>query len=249
MTPKYGRVLWGCLAATVVCLAGALPFSAARAGDSPDAIMERTRTTYGALRSYADKGIVLSEFGASEKERHAFTTVFNRAPRHFILDFRKQGGDQFVIWGDPDAFHTWWKETADQSDYPNPSNVDAINLSDVTTVGSATKIPTLLYPKASLVGALSHFADAVLDGSEDIGGQPCYRLVGRTNDVYGATGKEVNFRKLTIWIDKTTMLVRQIREERKSRPGEVDRTTTTYEPQANPSLPDSRFTFKSPDSQ
>jgi outer membrane lipoprotein-sorting protein len=235
------------VAATLIVAAGLA--SAAFAQDSPEGILQRTRATYAALSSYSDSGVVVVEFSASAQDRHTFTTYFSRAPRHFLFDFHKERGDRFVVWGDPDAYHTWWKTTDQQSDYPNPKNVDAINLSDFPTAGSVTKITTLLYPKAALVGALSHFADATLDGTEDIGGQRCFRLVGRTSDLYGATGKEVNFRKLTVWIDAKSLLVRQVREESKAPPGALNRKTTTMTPEANPSLAESRFKFTPPASE
>ena len=237
------------VAAALLAANGLSVSAAASAEDSPAAILQRTRTTYAALSSYSDSGTVIVDLSASAQDRHTFTTLFKRAPRHFLFDFRKQGDDRYVVWGDPDAFHTWWKEIDQQSDYPNPQNIDAINLSDFQTAGSVNKIAMLLYPKASLVGALTHFADAALDGTEDVGGQRCFRLVGRTSDLYGATGKEVNIRKLTLWIDAKTALVRQIREEAKAAPGLMNRMTTTYVPVANPTLADGQFTFAPPASQ
>jgi len=237
------------LLAAAVCAAAMIDAPVLRADESPDAIVQHMRSVYGALNSYSDRGKILKEYTVDVKDEHTFTTYFNRAPRHFLLDFRKAGDDRFVIWGDPDAFHTWWKTTAQQSDYPNPNNIDAINLNDVTTSGAANKIPTLLYSKAPLVGPFTHFSDPSLDGMEDVGGQKCYRIVGHTNDVYGATGKEVNFRKLTLWIDSKTYLLRQVREETKAPPGSIDRTTTTYEPQANPAIPDGNFKFTPPESE
>src|SRR5437016_14638635 len=81
-----------------------------------DDLLQRSRTMYGALRSYADTGVVVKEYSASTRDRHTFSTNFNRAPRRFRLDFNKQSGDRYVVWGDPDAFHTWWKTTGQQFD-------------------------------------------------------------------------------------------------------------------------------------
>jgi outer membrane lipoprotein-sorting protein len=234
------------------CAMAVLGAAAARAAETAETILQRTRAMYGDLGSYSDSGVVLQEYGPAAspgKGKHTFATSFKRVPRHFLFDFRKEGGDEFVIWGDPDAFHTWWKTTGVQGDYPNPNNLPAFNLSDFQTSGSATKIPVLLYPKAALVGSLSHFADAALDGNEEIGGHPCYRLVGRTNDVYGQTGKEVNVRKLTLWIATDTLLIRQTREESKAGPGEINRVTITFDPKVNPALEVSRFKFVPPESQ
>jgi hypothetical protein len=251
MTRRINGRLARSLAATILfCLA-----TVARgvlAADTPETIMQRTHDVYGALATYYDTGVVLDEYGAAatpSTSRHSFATYFRRSPRNFLFDFHKQGDERFVIWGGPDAFHTWWSATSTQVDYPNPNNLPAINSSDYQTVGSATKIPTLLYPKAALVGALSHFADPKLDGTEVIAGHPCHRLVGVTSDLYGLTGNEVNRRKLTLWIDVQTLLVRQVREEWQATPGQIHRTTTTFDPTASVAIDDTHFSFVPPRSR
>jgi outer membrane lipoprotein-sorting protein len=252
MKHRFAKGFIRAAAILAACAGVALCAAAAQAAETAETILQRSRAMYGDLSSYSDTGVVLQEYGPAGspgKGKHTFATYFKRAPRHFLFDFHKEGGDEFVIWGDPDAFHTWWKTTGAQGDYPNPNNLPAFNLSDFQTTGSATKIPVLLYPKAALVGSLSHFADAVMDGTEDIGGHPCYRLAGRTNDVYGQTGKEVGFRKMTIWIATDTLLIRQTREESKASPGQINRVTLTFDPKANPALEDGRFKFVPPESQ
>jgi outer membrane lipoprotein-sorting protein len=223
-----------------------LSVAVARA-QSADDILKKMRDTYAAMNSYADSGTVINEYGPSGRDRHSFTTYFNRSPRHFLLDFRKQGGDQYVVWADPDAFHTWWKTTGQQTDYPNPNNVPAISQSGQNTKQAALKIPTLLYSKAQMGGDFNNFADEELDGTEEIGGRRCYRLLGRASDTYAASGKEVNTRKMTVWIDAESYLVRQILEEWKAVGGSRTRLTTTYQPQANPSLEDNKFKFTPPE--
>ncbi len=219
------------------------------AGEAPQEIMQRVRDTYGQLHSYSDSGVLLQEYGAAQspsRERSQFTTWFNRAPRRFHFEFRKAGGDRLVIWGDPGAFHTWWKATGVTADYPNPNNLPAINLSDFPTSGAVTKIPTLLYPKAALLGALTHFTDLTLAATEDLAGHRCYRLTGTSSDLYGQTGKAVNTRRLTVWIDASSMLIRQISEEYPVVAGQIHRITTSFEPQTDPALPEAGFGFTPP---
>src|SRR5690349_5203765 len=135
-----------------------------RLSSAPDDVLARSRAMYAALNSYADTGVVVNEFGpanAPSKEQHAFATYFRRAPRAFYFDFKKASGDQFVIWGDPDAFHNWWKTTGVKEDYPNPNNIGAFGTADPRTLGSAMKIPTLLYANARLQGPSTNFTDAV----------------------------------------------------------------------------------------
>lgn len=212
-----------------------------------DDVMQRSRAVYAQLQSYADTGTVVNEYGSDATDRHTFVTRFNRAPRRFYLEFNKQGGDRFVIWGDPDAYHTWWKTTGQEYDYPNPNNAPALSQSGRNTGGASTKIPTLLYAKAALLSDFSNFTDGELDGDEAVNGHRCHRILGTTRDVYQATGKEVNVRKFTVWIDAESLLIRKVVEEAKALPGERNRTITTFEPQANPTIDEAKFRFTPPE--
>jgi outer membrane lipoprotein-sorting protein len=223
-------------------------FGAAPSTASED-VFERSRAMYTSLSSYADTGTIIKEYGSAKdpaRDRHMFTTCFRRVPRAFYFDFKKDGGDRYVIWGDPDAFHTWWKTTGVQSDYPNPNNVGAFTTSGVTTSGATTKVPSLLYKKGALPSDFAFFTDGVLDGREEIGEHQCDRLVGTAKDVYGNTGHEVNVRKMIVWIDRESLLIRKVVEEWPPLPGQVSRTTTVFEPQANPALDESKFRFTPP---
>ncbi len=234
------------LANATTILATAVFLSTVAHAQNAENILQKTRDTYAQMKSYADNGVVVNEYGASSEDKHTFSTAFNRSPRHFLLDFHKQGGDRYVVWADPDAFHTWWKTTGQQADYPNPNNAPAISLSDLNSKGTALKIPTLLYGKA-FRAAMLNIADPELDGTEEIGGRRCHRVVGRLSDVYAATGKEVNIRKVTVWIDSDSFLIRKMIEESKAVPGQRNRTITTYEPRVNPALDDSQFKFTPPE--
>jgi len=228
------------LAATIILLGVAVR------AQNADQILQKTRDTYAVLKSYSDSGAVVVEYGTSSVDRHSFSTSFNRAPRRFLLDFRKQGGGRYVIWGDPDAYHTWNNTTGQQFDYPNPNNASAISLSGQSTKGASGIIPQLLYSKAALGGLFNNVADMTTDATEAIGGRNCYRLVGRASDTYGATGKEVNVRKVTVWIDAQSSLVRQVREEWKPLPGQRNRNTIIFQPQANPAFDESKVKFTPP---
>jgi outer membrane lipoprotein-sorting protein len=234
---------------SITILASATFLCSALAGaQGVEQILQKTRDAYLAVKSYADTGTILEEY-TNSKNKHTFATYFNRAPRHFLLEFNKEGGDKFVIWGDPDAFHTWWKSTEQQYDYPNPQNIPAISLSEYNTKGASMKVPTLLYGKSQLAAMMLAIADPTLDGTDEIEGHRCFRVTGRASDVYRATGKEVNIHRETVWIDADSYLIRQVREEWKVAAGQIHRTTTAYQPQANPSLDESKFKFTAPESK
>jgi outer membrane lipoprotein-sorting protein len=224
----------------------ALPPAALRAQQTPAAILEHARSVYAGLTSYSDTGTVLKEYSPTSRDENSFATYFTRAPRHFMFDYRKAGGDRMVVWGDPDAFHVWWKTTGQVNEYPNPKNTGAIMNSDFPTSGAITKIPPLLYAKANLPGAIQTFEPDRLGEMEDVAGSKCYRLEGTTSDLYAQTGKKVNVRNLTVWIDSTSYLIRKILEEAPAAPGTLNRTTTTFDPRANPTLSDDTFKFIPP---
>ena len=225
--------LCAALAATV-----RVPVSAAA-----DDILQKSRAIYAGLKSYSDTGVVTVEYGADSVDKNAFVTRFSRAPRRFFLEYRAQSGGRYVVWGDPDAFHTWWKTTGDQYDYPNPDNLPAINGSGRNTGNAALKIPTLLYAKAPLLSDFANLSDVVDDGREPVGGHACYRLRGLARDVYTATGREANIRTMTLWIDSESLLIRKVLEEWKARPGTRSRVITSYEPQANVPIDEALFKF------
>ena len=106
--------------------------------------------------------------------------------------------------------------------------------------------PPLLYSKAGLAGAIPNFEPERLAGMEDVAGNKCYRLEGTTSDAYAQTGKKVDARNVTVWIDSTSYLVRKILEDRPAVPGTLNRITTTFNPQANPKLNDDSFQFAPP---
>jgi outer membrane lipoprotein-sorting protein len=231
------RVVPLALACAMIALA-----ASSRTGAADD-ILPRTRAMYGELRSYADTGVMIHEYGSSSTDEYRFVTRFNRSPRRFYLD---SSGGQFVVWGDSDAFHTWTKATDDQHDYPNPNNSPALTMSGVQTHGATGIIPPLLYSKAALYNVFDNFTDQTVDGIETVGGHRCHRILGTTRDVYAATGRENNVRKLTVWIDVDSLLIRKVRQEWKPLPGQRSRDTFLYEPQANPAIDDSQFRFSPP---
>lgn len=198
------------------------------------------------MNSYSDTGTIEVEYGRDSRDRHTFATLFSRSPRGFLLDFNKDGGDRYVVWGDPNAFHTWWKSTTVREDYPNPNNTGAFTMAGPQTKGAAEKIPPLLYGKAVLPSAFANFNDAKEAGTESIGGKPCAKVTGTAYDTYAGTGRRTSARKVTVWIDTESLLIRKIVEEGEAPPGMVNRTTTAYEPRANPPVDASRFRFAAP---
>ena len=216
-------------------------------------VLTRSRALYASLRSYADTGSMTSEYGpkgAVITEHHTFKT-FYRAPRSFYFEFNKDAGtDRFVVWSDATAFRTWWAATGVTDTYAPGSGTEAFAIGAVPTANTITNIPPLLFSTAGLAGTLTELRDASVTGTESISGHTCQKVSGVAKSVYGATGNEVNVRKVTVWVDAETALVRRIVEDSSGVPaGNTSRSTVTYEPQANPTLDDSKFRFTAPSAQ
>ena len=235
------------LLAMFASLANAADPAPAPAAGSADEIWQKTIAGYAAIKSYSDTGTVHVEMPGID-ETHKFTSRY-QSPRSYFFDFQKhEDADRYVIWSDANAFHTWWRTTQLEDEYPPGTGVNAFGQADFLTVGSALKLAPLFFSESGLQGALVNFKDLQLDGTEDLAGHKCYRIIGITRDVYTATGREVNIRQLTVWIEADTFLIRKVVEDspRGTPPAQAGQTTTTFEPKANPKLDDAAFHFEAP---
>jgi outer membrane lipoprotein-sorting protein len=238
---------------SVSVFAGGIAYACLLSASSPSAqedILARSRAMYVSLKSYADTGTVMYEYGVNSVSRHTFKTYY-RAPRHFYFDFtedKSDGGSRAVIWCDGGDFQTWWSDTGIHNLYPKGQGAQAFVQLTYPTTGSATQIASQLFANAGLVSTLAELDEMTPAGTEVIGGRNSHKLTGVARSTYGATGRQVNVRRTTVWIDADTLLVRKIFEDTpKGGPaGSRNRITTTFEPQANPALDDSRFTFVVP---
>jgi outer membrane lipoprotein-sorting protein len=214
---------------------------------SSEDVLEKTQAAYAALKSYSDTGSVDTEFGPKEglvREHHTFKTLY-RAPRHFLFDFVKaEDADRFVVWSDDEAFHSWWQATGVAETYPKGQGAGVFVTGSVPTLNALDEIAPLLFSGAGLTGSITEFGDGKVAGTEAINGHPCQKLVGVGKSMYG-TGAVVNVRPMTIWIDAQTSLVRRVFED-SSDGATISRTTTTFEPQINPTLDDAKFLFTPP---
>lgn len=216
------------------------------AGSAGD-IWQKTVAAYAGLKSYSDSGKVLIELPGLT-ETHNFTSRF-QSPRFYFFDFTKhEDSDRYVIWSDAQAFHTWWRTTQLEDEYPPGTGINAFGQADFLTAGSALKLAPLIFAGSGLQGPLLNFDDMQLDGTEDLGGHKCYRLIGMTRDVYAATGNVVNVRQITVWIETGTYMIRKIVEDspRGTPPAQAGQTTTTFDPTPNPKLDATSFHFEAP---
>lgn len=212
-------------------------------------VYEKSRAAYAALKSYSDTGTVTTEYkdaGEAIVEKHSFKT-FYRAPRQFFFEFKEDpnaGGEQFVIWSDGGDFQTWWSETRVHEKYEKGRGATAFALASLPTKESALQIAPLLFAQSELHGSISHLDQPRLAGTESINGRNCYKLIADKRE----TGRGEETRSVTVWIDAETYLVRKVFEDTPpdSGAGIISRVTTTFEPQVNPKIDETRFAFTPP---
>ena len=105
----------------------------------------------------------------------------------------------------------------------------------------------VIFSKANLPGTILQIQQAADAGFETVSGHRCHKIVGMAAAYY-PSGQITNVRQVTVWIDAETFLVRKVFEDTpKGYPaGSYYRLTVTIEPQANPTLDDSKFRFTVP---
>ena len=230
------------------------------AGQNPDMApsgtteaLDRSRKAYAALRSYADSGTVVVENASKGVDptttRYAFRTYY-RGPLHFFFEFNKDavpGAAHYVAWGDTRAFHTW-SPGFDTEAYPPGVTDSAFSFGGGLTLNTSLKVAPLLSRSDYPFSILNEFAAPKDTASENVDGRPCRKVEGLARWQFLRPTKVVNARQVTIWIDAETLLVRKIFEDtpKEHLTGDVHRVTTTFQPQANPGLDDSKFTFTPP---
>lgn len=169
---------------------------------SPDAsaLLKRVTSTYQSYTSYQDTVQVITK-GTTEW-RQSFKTLFKR-PGHWRFDYFEYQTNgtvnQCVLWKSGKNTFFW----AD-ADGGKPTVAPTVGLafgSMSMIAGDFVKIvPNLLDPKSVDSSAISRLTKLTLLPEAMLGKANCYRIVGT----------EPPYSKLTLWIDKNKLLIRQI---------------------------------------
>jgi len=227
--------------------------TAAAAAPAFDAgtILSRSKALYGNLHSYADTGTTVtinkSPGAPASTETYTFTTLFLPG-RHFLFDSRKQSsGERIIIWANGGDFNSWWSATKVHEDYPQGQGDVAFATASYPTAGTVVEIPSLLFAGAGLQSSISAFSNPQAVGMEDVSGHPCYKISGRVALAYG-TGNVASAHNATLWIDKSSLLIRKIFEDSPDDVGTgfVTKTTITFDPQINSKIDLARFNVTIP---
>jgi hypothetical protein len=222
---------------------------------------------YAALTSYADSGTATRETDGQLDVGH-FRTYLRRPPlsfyfewgRRVLISTKRQAdslsmpGKRQVFWLLNGDLQIYLKDgsSAQHKTYPGGTSNQPAALASAKagTMETITLIPSMLFRKANLVGALQEIAEISLAGTEQVGGHSCHKLVGVAQSVY-PSGAVTNVRPITVWIDTQTLLIRKVFTDTPKGwdLNSVSRFTYTIDPVPNPKLDDAKFQFAIPEAQ
>jgi len=254
-------VLTTALSLVLTVLVAALPDSGPPrpATFEAEEVLAKTRAAYAALASYADSGTVIDE-APGFTDRSTFRTLFTRAPRQLLIDYRAvdseyKAGNRIplnthvVLWLENGDLQTWSSKDQAHETYPadGGQQVNALKNAGYYTAGISILTPSHLYSKSGLLSPVHATEEAQADGFETVNGRRCLRIVGVERWRY-PSGKETGVRAITLWIDAETYLIHKMVEDTpKGMPrGTISRRTTTIKHQANPKLEPGQFHFAVP---
>ena len=192
----------------------------ARSEDDGSRILIRTVETYRQLDTYRDVGTVtsISTTGDTEsREVREFETLFVREPFNFRFRYQEVGKDDstYLILARGETVDTHWKyEWVPNPEYDSTekSLPDALSAATGVSRGSSRRVPGLLLDQEILAGwGLEDLVEVRLGADDIIDGAETYRLQA---DLPGEGRGPI-----TLWIDKSSFLIRKIEE--KSQPGKT----------------------------
>jgi hypothetical protein len=245
------------LGAFLLALAVAAPAQdvAARPDDAtltPESIVLSMARVYRTCRSYRDsgevRGVVRVEGGRAGSSR-PFATAFVR-PDRFRFRFTDSGlGERtssYVVWIEPEGVRAWWD--AQPGIRGVESLKEALGTASGISGGSSTRVPSLLLPRQVGEGPPLATADRIDDGTDR--GVACFRIKGRPRAVpytvtTGGHVLTVQDETVTLWIERSTFLLRKV-EERKDYGSYTSETVTTYDPEIDVEIAPAELTFIPP---
>jgi len=210
-------------------------------------ILDRMPEVYANCTSYRDSGVVTTDFIGAKRDlvdaiglgddftqRISFTTSFVR-PGRFRFEYQEgniMNRKRYIVWRDGQDVRTWWDVTPGVERQPNLGL--AIAGATGVSSGSAHTIPALLLPWEVRGRRLTDLRKPKRIDDAKLRRVHCYRIRGE----YGGD-------PMTIWIDKSSFLVRRIDEEAQFADFRTE-DTTIYDPEINVTIPDKELEFNPP---
>lgn len=210
----------------VALTAGAGPAPRASSGaPDPDSLLREARARYealGTLRARFRQSIEMRVF-EPPRTREGSGTWYQERPDRFRMDFSDPEGDVIVS----DGAHLWLY-------YPSTHPGQVIR-SELT--GERARGTTAVDLQGRIFREAERHFDAAYAGRDTLDGHPVHRIVLEPRSA------EAPYRRVDLWLDASTLLVRRLRLEDRS---ETVRTVTLYELRTGVPLADSLFRFEPP---
>ena len=213
-------------------------------------IIHKMAETYAKCKSYQDTGIVKTVFIHSNGKKRIvekpFTTAFVR-PDQFRFEYKEKVDSYikekpcYIVWRKGSEVLTWFYIRSNLIEKKKSLSSGIAGATGVSS-GSAHTIPVLL---TSEVGGskLTDLKEMKLLDDGTLDKVKCFRIQGKFSFSHD-TGKIIQ-KPTVIWIDKNTFLVRRIDEETIFSNFKT-RSTTTYYPYVNSSIPGKLLKFNPP---
>lgn len=207
------------------------------------------KKTYAACHSYRDRGEVqvrgLVE-GGSFGSTVPFHTAFVRGGVfRFQLTDRGLGEreSRLVLWALGGQVRTWWEAGGGERAVESLSA--GLAAAAGVSAGASLRVPGLLLPGEVSGGVFLSAPERLADEEER--GVLCYRLQGGGRPtpyqlVTGSGSVTVEDEQITVWVDRTSLLLRKV-EERRTLSTYRTVTVTLYEPEVNIDIPPKDLAF------
>jgi outer membrane lipoprotein-sorting protein len=205
-------------------------------GASAKEIIDRMAEVYAGCKSYRDSGLVKTLFvqkGGNRTVEKPFKTAFVR-PGQFRFEYDEKGNpkSRFIIWSKGKEIRTWWDVT------PGVESPESLDLALAAATGvsssSAHTIPQLLLPHKVSGRSIKDIEGAKRGEDGKLEKVDCFRIDGKFGD-----------HPVTLWIEKTSFLVRRIDEQVNFDNFRTEQTTT-YDPTIDKEIADNLLEFDPP---
>jgi len=219
---------------------------------APETILLKMARVYRNCRSYRDSGEVrttlLTGDGRAGSDR-PFRTAFVR-PDRFRFQFTDPGlgerSSAYIVWTDGTDVRSWWDAK------PGIRNAgtlqEGLGVAAGISGGSSNRVPALLLPGSVGEGPPLIAAERIQDGSDR--GVPCFRIKGKGQRTpytlkMGAQTLTVQDESITLWIDRATLLLRKV-QDNKTFDTYTSESVTTYAPEVDVEIPPEQLAFNAP---
>jgi hypothetical protein len=203
---------------------------------SPQEIVNKMMATYETCTSYIDEGQVSILF-MDKYGNHTLITPFSTAfvrPSEFRFKFKTQDEENkwnhYIISMQENNVKAFWSINPDMSTPPNLNA--ALGRASAISRGSSITVPSMRMSEVDVYKQFTKLEQLQLVGEEPLNDKIAYKIEGI--DPWN--------HKMSIWIDKETLLLIKIFETNQTSQFATE-STTTYKPMVNVKVAEEKLAF------